>query len=192
MMPTTLMTAMREGALVCAIAGIAIATPAVAQFAKPEDAIQYRKAAMTMQATHFGRIAAMAGGRAPFDAKVAAENLGDPHAAQQSYEKALDLEPEDVTTLHAFARLCGEGERWTRAVELREQPLDLGDDQLRSALGQIRLHGLSVVVFLAHPFPHEVADHSGDARVVLCRPHPRPVSGLFFESYGHVFHATQE
>jgi cytochrome c556 len=58
------------GVLACA----AIASPAAAQFAKPEDAIKYRKAAMTLEATHFGRIAAMANGRVPFDAKVAAEN----------------------------------------------------------------------------------------------------------------------
>ncbi|MCE9659668.1 MAG: cytochrome c [Burkholderiales bacterium] len=49
-------------------------TPAAAQFAKPEDAIKYRKAGMTMMATHFGRVAAMANGRVPFDAKAAADN----------------------------------------------------------------------------------------------------------------------
>jgi len=54
--------------------GCAISLPAAAQFAKPEDAIKYRKSAMTMMATHFGRVAAMANGRVPFDAKVAAEN----------------------------------------------------------------------------------------------------------------------
>jgi cytochrome c556 len=54
--------------------GFAVSTPAAAQFAKPEDAIKYRKAVMTLQAAHFGRIAAMANGRIPFDAKVAAEN----------------------------------------------------------------------------------------------------------------------
>ena len=61
---------------VCAVvlAGAAVATPAAAQFAKPEDAIKYRQAAMTLEATHFGRIAGMAGGKIPFDAKVAAEN----------------------------------------------------------------------------------------------------------------------
>ena len=57
-----------------ALASAALASPATAQFAKPEDAVKYRKAAMTMQATHFGRIAAMAAGRAPFDAKAAADN----------------------------------------------------------------------------------------------------------------------
>lgn len=57
-----------------AFAGLATALPAAAQFAKPEDAIKYRRAGMTMMAAHFGRVAAMANGRVPFDAKVAAEN----------------------------------------------------------------------------------------------------------------------
>ena len=57
-----------------ALAGLVTALPVAAQFAKPEDAIKYRKAGMTMMAAHFGRVAAMANGRAPFDAKAAAEN----------------------------------------------------------------------------------------------------------------------
>jgi cytochrome c556 len=60
--------------LVLAAATITLAAPAQAQFAKPEDAIKYRKAVMTMQGAHFGRIAAMASGRVPFDAAVALEN----------------------------------------------------------------------------------------------------------------------
>ena len=51
-----------------------MAAPASAQFAKPEDAIKYRQSAMFMQSQHFGRIGAMANGKVPFDAKVAAEN----------------------------------------------------------------------------------------------------------------------
>lgn len=54
--------------------GVLSALPAAAQFAKPEDAIKYRKAAFTVMGTHFGRIGAMVNGRVPFDAKVAAEN----------------------------------------------------------------------------------------------------------------------
>lgn len=50
------------------------ALPAAAQFAKPEDAIKYRKAGMTVMAAHFGRVAGMAQGKIPFDAKVAAQN----------------------------------------------------------------------------------------------------------------------
>lgn len=60
--------------LTLAAAAAALATPAMAQFQKPEDAVKYRKAALTVMGAHFGRIGAMASGKAPFDAKVAAEN----------------------------------------------------------------------------------------------------------------------
>ena len=60
--------------IVLAAAAVTLAAPAHAQFAKPEDAIKYRKSVMTLQGAHFGRIAAMAGGRIPFDAAAAAEN----------------------------------------------------------------------------------------------------------------------
>ncbi len=52
----------------------AIAAPASAQFAKPEDAVKYRQSALFVMAQHFGRVGAMASGRAPYDAKVAADN----------------------------------------------------------------------------------------------------------------------
>ena len=52
----------------------ALAAPASAQFAKPEDAIKYRQSALFVMGQHFGRVGAMANGRVPFDAKVAAEN----------------------------------------------------------------------------------------------------------------------
>ena len=55
-------------------AGLGTALPAAAQFAKPEDAVKYRKAAFTVMAAHFGRVAAMATGKMPFDAKAVAEN----------------------------------------------------------------------------------------------------------------------
>jgi len=48
--------------------------PAAAQFAKPEDAIKYRKSAMFLMNTHVGRIGAMVNGRVPFDAKSVADN----------------------------------------------------------------------------------------------------------------------
>lgn len=57
-----------------AFAALATALPAAAQFAKPEDAIRYRRAGMTMMGTHLGRVAAMVSGRLPFDAKSAADN----------------------------------------------------------------------------------------------------------------------
>ncbi len=59
---------------VLAAAAITLCAPASAQFAKPEDAVKYRKNALFVMQQHFARIGAMASGRAPFDAKVAAEN----------------------------------------------------------------------------------------------------------------------
>ena len=56
------------------LVGAAVAPPAAAQFQKPEDAIKYRKAAFTVMATHFGRVAGMAAGKIPFDAAAAASN----------------------------------------------------------------------------------------------------------------------
>lgn len=45
-----------------------------AQFAKPEDAIKYRKNALFVMQQHYARIGAMVSGKAPFDAKAAADN----------------------------------------------------------------------------------------------------------------------
>jgi cytochrome c556 len=56
------------------IMAMAVTLPAQAQFAKPEDAVKYRKASFTVMAAHFGRLGAMANGRMPYDAKVAADN----------------------------------------------------------------------------------------------------------------------
>ncbi len=54
--------------------GALASLPAAAQFQKPEDAIKYRQSALTVMANHFGRVAAMAQGKVPFDAKAAADN----------------------------------------------------------------------------------------------------------------------
>ena len=60
---------------VVALAGLVTALPAAAQFARPEQAIKYRQSAMALQNNHLGRLFAMTSGRAPFDAKVAAEQI---------------------------------------------------------------------------------------------------------------------
>ncbi len=64
----------RTFALMGTFLALTLAIPAQAQFAKPEDAIKYRKASYSVMAAHFGRLGAMANGRAPYDAKIAAEN----------------------------------------------------------------------------------------------------------------------
>lgn len=53
----------------------AAAAPAAAQtFQKPEDAIKYRRAALTVLAAHFGTLGAMVNGRIPYDAAQAARS----------------------------------------------------------------------------------------------------------------------
>jgi cytochrome c556 len=54
--------------------GAAAALPAYAQFAKPEDAIKYRRAAFDLMSAHMGRIGAMVKGKVPFDGAAAASN----------------------------------------------------------------------------------------------------------------------
>jgi cytochrome c556 len=60
--------------LILAGAGFGFAGSASAQFAKPDDAIKYRKSALFVMQQHFARIGAMAAGKVPFDAKAAADN----------------------------------------------------------------------------------------------------------------------
>lgn len=60
--------------LISAALAFTLAAPAQAQFAKPEDAIKYRKASLTVMSAHFARLGAMANGRVPYDAKAAADN----------------------------------------------------------------------------------------------------------------------
>ena len=57
-----------------AVTFAAVAAPASAQFAKPEDAIKYRQSVMTIIGTHFGRIGAVVQGKVPYDAKTTADN----------------------------------------------------------------------------------------------------------------------
>ena len=60
--------------LALAAVAVFVSVPAMAQFQKAEDAVKYRKAAFTVMGAHFSRVGAMANGRVPFDAAVAAEN----------------------------------------------------------------------------------------------------------------------
>ena len=58
---------------VLVIFGILIGA-AYAQFAKPEKAIKYRQAVMTVIVQHFGRLGAMVKGKQPYDQKTFASN----------------------------------------------------------------------------------------------------------------------
>lgn len=56
---------------------LTLSMSASAQFAKPEDAIKYRQSALFVMAQNFGRVGAMVQGKAPFDAKLAADSAAN-------------------------------------------------------------------------------------------------------------------
>ena len=61
-------------ACLLAISALTLALPASAQFAKAEDAVKYRQSTLFVMQQNFSRVAGMAAGKIPFDAKVAADS----------------------------------------------------------------------------------------------------------------------
>ncbi len=53
---------------------LTLATPAMAQFAKPEDAIKYRQSAFALMGTHMGRLAAVVKGEVSYNKEDVARN----------------------------------------------------------------------------------------------------------------------
>jgi cytochrome c556 len=99
-----------------AITGLMSALPAAAQFTKPEDAIKYRKAAFTVLATHFSRIGAMTSGKAPFDAKAAADNAELALAISKLPYNAFG-EGTDKGETRAKAEVWSEGDKFRAAAK---------------------------------------------------------------------------
>ena len=132
---------------------VAVATPASAQFAKPEDAIKYRQSALSVMGTHFGRLGAMANGRVPFDAKVAADNAEIvaeeiAHLAAVFEEIAVaDVVVADVILDHGLVRVVDGDHAVERPVDAAAADVLAGDIAAvmpveRIAAGQ---------AFLTHP-----------------------------------------
>jgi cytochrome c556 len=108
-----------------AIAGSVIAMPAAAQFAKPEDAIKYRRAAFTVMGTHFGRVAAMANGRIPFDAKAAADNA-ELAMIMSKLPYAGFVEGSDKGETRADAKIWAEQDKFrAAAAKMQEEMVKL-------------------------------------------------------------------
>jgi cytochrome c556 len=63
----------RLSAILVSLGLLAVPFAAQAQFAKVEDAVKYRKAALTVMGAHFGRIGAVVKGEKPYD-KAAVEH----------------------------------------------------------------------------------------------------------------------
>ena len=98
-----------------AAAGVLVALPAAAQFQKPEDAIKYRQSAMALQGNHLGRVFAMASGRIPFDAKVAADNI-EVVATLNRLQFTGFVEGSDKGNTRAKPEIWAEKDKWNAAV----------------------------------------------------------------------------
>ena len=66
---------MKKLTALIALACTAAAMPAAAQFAKPQDAVKYRQAALTVMASHFSRMQPVVRGQAPYDAAQIKANV---------------------------------------------------------------------------------------------------------------------
>ncbi|AZY49450.1 cytochrome C [Bordetella avium] len=66
---------MKKLTVIIALACAAVAAPAAAQFVKPEDAIKYRQAALTVMASQFSRMQPVVRGQAPYDAAQIKANV---------------------------------------------------------------------------------------------------------------------
>jgi cytochrome c556 len=127
-------------ATLCALASL----PAAAQFQKPEDAIKYRQGAMALQGNHFGRVAAMANGRVPFDAKVAADNI-EIVATLSRLQFAGFIDGSDKGVTRAKPEIWSEKDKWAAAVTKSQEEVaklaaagKTGNlDQIKAAVGGV-------------------------------------------------------
>lgn len=109
--------------LALSIALSSMALPAMAQFQKPEDAVKYRKAAFTVMGAHFSRIGAMANGRVPFDATVAAENAAIVQAMSKLPFGAFGPGTDKGDT-RAQPKIWSEQPRFNEAAEKMQSEVD--------------------------------------------------------------------
>ena len=132
-----------SGLMVAAgFAALFTSMPAAAQFAKPEDAIKYRRSVMTVMATHFGRVAAMANGRIPYDAKAAAENA-DIALTMSQLPFVAFIPGTDKGETRAEAKIWSEPDKFKSGAEQMQAAMQKVDvaakgnnlDALKAAVG---------------------------------------------------------
>jgi cytochrome c556 len=120
------------------------ALPAAAQFQKPEDAIKYRQSAMALQGATLGQVFAMANGRVPFDAKVAAENIEIVAMLNRLQFKAF-VEGSDKGNTKAKPEIWTQKDKWAADVAKSQEEVaklavagKSGNlDQIKAAVGGV-------------------------------------------------------
>jgi cytochrome c556 len=106
------------------LATLAVSLPAAAQFAKPEDAIRYRRGAFTVMSAHFGRVAAMAGGKVAFDAKAVVDN-SEIATFMSKLPYAAFVEGSDKGDTHAEPKI------WTEIDKFRAAAAKMQDEMAK-------------------------------------------------------------
>jgi cytochrome c556 len=122
----------------------ALPLPAAAQFQRPDQAIKYRQSAMSLQNTHVGRIFAMANGRVPFDAKVAAENI-EVVATLNRLQFTAFIEGTDKGNTRAKPEIWTEKDKFAAAIAKSQDDVSklvaagkTGNiDQIKTAIGAV-------------------------------------------------------
>ena len=119
-----------------------LASSAMAQFAKPEDAIKYRQSVFTVQANAFGAINAMNTGRVPFNAAVAQSNAhiiatlsSLPWTAFGAGTESVKTKPEIWSDAAGFKAA---GDKYQAAAAALETAAKTGNaDQIKTAWGAL-------------------------------------------------------
>ena len=130
--------------IAAAVLALAAASTAAAQFRNKEDAIGYRQGVFHVMGNHFGRLAAMAKGTAPFDAKVAQENAALvatlaklPWAAfPEGSDKGGDTEAKPAVWAQAD-KFKAAAEKFQTAAVALDAAAKTGElDKLKAAVGE--------------------------------------------------------
>ena len=135
---------MKKFAFLTAAAALcaAFVTPASAQFAKPEQAVNYRQASMSLIGSHFGRMAPVAKKEAPYDAAAIAKNVevltvlaALPWSAFGAGTEGGETKAEAWSDAQGFKQATDD---FTSAIDKLKVASDSGDfDAFRVAFGNV-------------------------------------------------------
>lgn len=120
------------------------ASSAQAQFAKPEDAVKYRKAALTLIGSHMGRMQPVIKGQAPYDAAAIKANVAVlstlstlPWAAFTADSKSVNSEAKPEIWSDAAGFKAAQ-DKFNQAMTKLTAAADSGDlDKVRTAYGDV-------------------------------------------------------
>jgi cytochrome c556 len=133
---------------VCGIILLVVAGAALAEFKKPEEAIYYRKAAMTIIGQHFGHIAGMIKGQIPYDQSKVKEDTAiiatmsklpwDAMLMPGSYNGDTTLKSSVMVDKDAFMAVAKQFEGAAQELNKAAKTGGLGD--VKTQFGQVAMN----------------------------------------------------